>query len=65
MSDPKFDLRLDNYSCHELENLFDLVYPYGDPQIEASLNTLTASMRGGTGTVETNVVRFLLSLIHI
>jgi hypothetical protein len=59
MSAPKFDLRLDNYSCPELENLFDLSYPYSDAQIEASLSGLAGSMSGATGTEATDISRFL------
>jgi hypothetical protein len=59
MSDPKFDLRLDNYSCPELENLFDLSFPYSDAQVEASLAGLAASMSGATGTEATAISKFL------
>ena len=61
MSDPKFDLRLDNYSCSELESLFDLQFPYTDAEIEKSLNALTGSMGSSSNSESHDVVKFLRS----
>ena len=59
MGDSRFDLHLDNYSCSELENLFDLAYPYSDDQIEKQRAALSASLVSNTGGEARSVVKFL------
>ena len=40
MSLGKFDMNLENYKCNDLENLFDLTFPYNNQQIDTHRDNL-------------------------